>query len=268
MSDNKCSLIIATYNWPEALNLCLLSIRKQRVLPNEIIIADDGSTEETRQLIDKIKQDYPVPITHLWQEDKGFRKTIILNKCFAKVQHEYIIQIDGDVFLHPDFIKDHLKAARPNYLLQGSRVMLSDAYSKELIEKVNTNPQLLGHNNKRIENGIRFPLLSNYLLNRYKNKYPVYYARGANMSFWKKDIYAINGYNESYEGWGHEDSDLTLRLMNTGVQKSVIKFAAIVYHLYHPEKKNNQQEERNKEIMEATLKNQITWINAGLNQYL
>ena len=136
MSDNKCSLIIATYNWPEALNLCLLSIRKQRVLPNEIIIADDGSTEETRQLIDKIKQDYPVPITHLWQEDKGFRKTIILNKCFAKVQYEYIIQIDGDVFLHPDFISDHLKAARPNYLLQGSRVMLSDAYSKELIEKV------------------------------------------------------------------------------------------------------------------------------------
>src|SRR5690606_39871012 len=100
-----------------------------------------------------------------------------------------------------------------------------------------------------------FRSLSNYLLNRYKNKYPVYYARGANMSFWKKDIYAVNGYNESYEGWGHEDSDLTLRLMNTGVQKSVIKFAAIVYHLYHPEKKNNQQEERNKEDRKSTRLN-------------
>lgn len=268
MIVKNCSLIIATYNWPEALHLCLLSIVEQSILPKEIIIADDGSTADTKELIDTIKSSFPIPIKHLWQEDAGFRKTIMLNKCFAICTNEYIIQIDGDVFLHKDFIKDHLKAARPNYLLQGSRVMLSDEYSKKLINDLNVHPKLFGGGNKRIENGFRIPVLSNYLLNRYKNSYPVYYARGANMSFWKKDIYAVNGYNEAYEGWGHEDSDLTLRMMNNGVKKSVIKFAAIVYHLHHPEKKNIDQEGRNKEIMEKTLKDNITWTESGLDQYL
>ncbi len=268
MKIKDCSLIVATYNWPGALNLCLKSILEQSILPKEVIIADDGSTNETKELIESIRSSFPIPIKHLWQEDQGFRKSMILNQCFSVSAYEYLIQIDGDVFLHKDFIRDHLKAARPNYLLQGSRVMLSDEYSKKLIEENNVHPKLLGGGNKRIENGIRFPLLSNFLLNRYKNSFPVYYARGANMSFWRKDIFAVNGYNEAYEGWGHEDSDLTLRMMNNGVKKSVIKFAAIVYHLYHPEKKNNNQEARNKEIMEQTQKDNITWVDSGIDKYL
>jgi hypothetical protein len=118
---------------------------------------------------------------------------------------------------------------------RGSRVMLGKEYSQKVLHEQKPHFNLFGKGNKRIENSVRLPLLSDYLLNRYKNKYPIYYARGANMSFWKKDIFDINGYNESYEGWGHEDSDLTLRMMNNGVKKSVIKFAAIVYHLYHAE---------------------------------
>ncbi len=262
-----CTLIIATYNWPGALHLCLKSVEEQTVLPTEVIIADDGSTLETKNLIETLQKSFPIPIVHLWQEDLGFRKTIILNKSFATSKYDYIIQIDGDVFLHKNFIKDHLNAARPNFLLQGSRVMLSNDYSKKLIEELDTNPNLFGWGNKRIENGFRIPIISHYLLNRYKNSYPIYYARGANMSFWKKDIFAVNGYNESYEGWGHEDSDLTLRMMNNGVKKSIVKFAAIVYHLYHTEKKNTFQEERNKEIMEHTLNNNITWTEIGIDKH-
>ncbi|MGH2622173.1 MAG: glycosyltransferase family 2 protein [Sphingobacterium sp.] len=267
MKDTTSSLILSTYNWPEALALCLKSIARQSVFPNEVIIADDGSMAETKLLIDSLKANFPVPIIHIWQEDLGFRKSMILNKAFAMAEFEYIIQIDGDVLLHKNFIKDHLSAAQPTYLLQGSRVMLGKDYSNKILRSQSLTINLFSNGNKRIENGFRLPSLSNYLLNRYKNSYPVYYARGANMSFWKQDIYAINGYNESYEGWGHEDSDLTLRLMNNKVKKSVIKFAAIVYHLHHPEKKNPDQENHNKEIMEKTLADKIIWTKNGIDQY-
>lgn len=267
MEGITSSLILSTYNWPEALALCLKSISTQSILPNQVIIADDGSGLETKTLIDQITPTFPVPIIHIWQEDLGFRKSMILNKAFALVSFDYIIQIDGDVLLHTDFIKDHLSAAKPSYLLQGSRVMLGADYSKNTITRQSLNINLFSTGNQRIENGFRIPILSHYLLTRYKNSYPVYYARGANMSFWKKDIYAINGYNESYEGWGHEDSDLTLRLMNNKVKKSVIKFAAIVYHLYHPEKKNPDQENYNKLLMEKTLADKIIWTKNGIDQY-
>ena len=267
MKDITSSLILSTYNWPEALTLCLKSIAHQSILPHQVIIADDGSTDETKTLIDKLKDKFPVPIIHIWQEDVGFRKSMILNKAFALASFDYIIQIDGDVLLHKDFVKDHLRAAQPNYLLQGSRVMLGADYSRKKLASQSLGINLFSTGNKRIENGIRVPVLSHYLLSRYKNSYPVYYARGANMSFWKQDIYAVNGYNESYEGWGHEDSDLTLRLMNNKVKKSVIKFAAVAYHLYHPEKKNADQEHHNKLLMEKTLTDKIIWTKNGIDQY-
>ena len=268
MIENSTSLIVATYNWPEALKLCLLSIQQQSVLPKEVIIADDGSRDDTKELIASFQLTFPVPLIHVWQEDSGFRLAEIRNKAFARASYDYLIQIDGDVFLHEDFIKDHLKAAKPNTLLQGSRVMLGADFSKKLLAGQKPDFSFLATDTQRLENALRIPMLSTYLLNRYKNRFPVYFARGANMSFWKKDILAVNGYNENYEGWGHEDSDLTLRMMNNGVKKSVIKFSAIIYHLYHPENKNSEQEEKNKLILENTKQNHVVWVENGVSQYL
>ena len=101
------SLIVATYNWPEALNLCLLSIKNQKVLPAEVIIADDGSGQQTRLLIEKFQSDFPVPLIHVWHEDLGFRKSIVLNMAIKKASGEYIVQVDGDVILDQNFINDH-----------------------------------------------------------------------------------------------------------------------------------------------------------------
>ncbi|MNE17355.1 Chondroitin synthase [compost metagenome] len=263
-----CTLIISTYNWKEALRLTLSSVLSQTVLPNEVIIADDGSAMDTRSLINDLIKDFPIPLIHIWHEDIGFRLASIRNKSIARASNKYIIQIDGDVILHENFIEDHLMAARPGYLLQGSRVMLGKSISQRLLtgEKKHINP--FDANISRRENGFRIKLLSNFLLNRYKNRYPFYYARGANMSFWKQDIINVNGYNENFEGWGHEDSDLTLRLMNNGVKKSIIKFAAIVYHIFHPENRNNLQESKNRVILEKTLNSKTVWAPIGINQYL
>lgn len=266
--ERTVTLIIATYNWPDALRLCLLSVEAQTQLPNEVIIADDGSGPKTKALVDLFQSSFPIPIKHVWQEDSGFRKSRIVNQAFALASFEYVIQVDGDVFLHHDFIKDHIRAAKPNFLLQGSRVMLGARYSEKLLMSGIPKFNLFAADTKRLENAIRLPFLSDYLLQRYRNRYPIYFARGANMSFWKEDLYAVNGYNESYQGWGHEDSDLTLRLMNYGVRKAVIKFAAIVYHLHHTETKTPEQESKNKAIMEHTLKQKIHWTENGINKYL
>ncbi|MBD1420238.1 glycosyltransferase family 2 protein [Sphingobacterium chuzhouense] len=263
-----CSLIISTYNWPEALELTLLSVLNQTILPEEVIIADDGSTSATKDLIMRMQNLFTVPLIHIWHEDKGFRLAAIRNKAFAKASTPYIVQIDGDIILHAKFIEDHLHIAQPGFLLQGSRVMLGKMYSKSLFEKKSTYINIWSPDIKRRENGFRIPLLSRYLLKKYKNKYPIYYARGANMSFWKQDLIEVNGYNENFEGWGHEDSDLTLRLMNKGVKKMIIKFAAIAYHLFHPEKKEKSHEERNKSILAASVKEKTIWNNFGLEKYL
>src|SRR6476620_10995763 len=130
MKKPSCSLLIATYNWPEALNLVLTSALAQTQLPDEILIADDGSRAETKALIDQFQKNSPIPIQHFWQEDKGFRKSKILNKSVAATHSEYIIQVDGDCIMHPEFVKDHCRAAQHNVYLYGSRVnILPEAVS-------------------------------------------------------------------------------------------------------------------------------------------
>ena len=120
-----CSLVITTYNWPEALKLVLKSILIQSELPEEVIIADDGSKDDTKKLIESFQSFFPVPLIHSWQEDDGFRAAASRNKAISKVNSEYIVLIDGDMILHKDFIKDHKKNALSGYFIQGGRVLLS-----------------------------------------------------------------------------------------------------------------------------------------------
>ena len=102
----KCSLIISTYNWPEALDLVLKSVLRQTTMPSKVIIADDGSKAETRLLVEEYKKIFSVPLIHVWQEDNGFRLATIRNKAISNSNFTYIIQIDGDVILNKNFIKD------------------------------------------------------------------------------------------------------------------------------------------------------------------
>lgn len=108
----KTTLLITTYNWPKALELVLYSVLHQHVMPDEVVIADDGSTEETKKLIDRYAEKMPVPVIWVWQEDKGFRRTSILNKAIAKATGDYIIQVDGDVVLSSHFVEDHIEMAQ------------------------------------------------------------------------------------------------------------------------------------------------------------
>src|SRR5690606_38407098 len=125
-------LLISTYNWPEALELVLMSANNQTQPPDEILIADDGSSEETKDLIENFQKKLVVPIRHFWHEDKGFRKAIILNKAIAAATGDYIIQVDGDCIMHKDFVRDHKALAQLNVYLFGSRVNIQEKFLPEL----------------------------------------------------------------------------------------------------------------------------------------
>ncbi|MDE6340308.1 MAG: glycosyltransferase family 2 protein [Muribaculaceae bacterium] len=261
------TLIISTYNRPDALAVCLDSVRKLAVYPDEVIIGDDGSTEETRKIVEEFQKDFPVPLKYIWQEDEGFRLAAIRNKCIAAAKGDYIIQIDGDIFLHPMFVADHLQQARPGFFLKGGRVQLDKARSEQIC-KEGKKPWIhlfsSGIEAKRA-NTLRFSNLASYLAPRYrKNRDNVL---GCNMSFYRKDLIAVNGYDEDFTGWGGEDLDLSFRLRNAGIGKRYLKFCALAYHLWHREASMDRSE-ANHAAARNHRSDSVTYIPRGLSQYL
>jgi len=224
----RTSLVIATYNWPKALELVLLSILKQSVLPNEILIADDGSTKETRQIIKSYSSKFKSGINHIWQKNEGFQKTSILNKSIAKANGEYIIQIDGDIIIHTHFIRDHIKMAKEGFFIHGSRTFLNEKTTRNSIANSMINFSIFSSGITNRFNSLHSLLLSKILSNTNKK---LKGTRGCNFSFWKKDFIKVNCYNEDMTVWEKEDTELSVRLMNSGLQK--LKYLAVCYHLHH-----------------------------------
>lgn len=230
----KISLIVSTYNRPDALAAELDSLLVQRRLPDEIIIGDDGSRDETRRTIEAWAAKFPPPtvVRHIWHEDKGFRVGMMRNKCVAAATGDYIVQIDGDLLLHPQFIADHEAFARRGCYLKGGRVCLNERLTAAICAEGRTRPiRFWTAGLSRRENTLRMPWVAHALASIYGQRRSA--SLGANMSFWRDDFLAVNGYDEHFEGWGGEDDDLALRLQRYGVRKRSLKFAALGYHLWH-----------------------------------
>lgn len=253
---SSVSLIIATYNWPEALKLSLESISKQTIQPSEIIIADDGSDKETTKCIQEFAEKESIPIIHEWHEDKGFRKAIILNKAIIKASSPYIVQIDGDVILNKYFIEDHLSLAEKGCFIRGTRTILNPRDSQELLREKRLS--LITHIKlifKQPTNALRLPTFFSKIITRREMSGEK--VKGCNMSFWKEDLIMVNGYNNDLRGWGHEDEELSCRLVNFGLQKKIIKFAAITFHLYHRLLDRKDESKHNEALLSVNFKRQI-----------
>lgn len=258
----KTSLLISTYNWPQALDLCLKNVLRQTVLPDEILIADDGSGHETQAVVRRYEGLSPVPVRHIWHEDHGFRLAMIRNKAIAASTCEYVIQIDGDILCGRNFIRDHIRLAQRGHFVSGSRVLLGEQISRRLLngEQITIHP--LHRDLDYRANMFRLPLLA-----RFFKGYKPEYHRGCNMAFWRGDLIRVNGYDEAFEGWGGEDSDIALRLTNCGITKNALKLAGVQYHLYH--KINSRvNEEKNWQLYYASLHSCRQRCEKGLDQYL
>ncbi len=260
----KISLVITTYNWKEALELSLKSCLEQVEKPLEIIVADDGSGEETAEVIRNMACMAPVPVIHSWQEDKGFRLSASRNKAIARACGDYIVLIDGDIILEKHFISDHARFSRLGYFVQGTRVLLNEKLSKEVLaEKRLTGPFCTrGVENRK--NCLRSSILAGLFSFKSKKMSGV---RTCNFAFWRKDAIAINGFNEEFVGWGREDSEFTARLINYGLVRRNIKFNGLAYHLYHARHDRSKLGD-NDRLLQETVEQKRCWCEKGISRYL
>jgi glycosyltransferase involved in cell wall biosynthesis len=260
MSYASYSLITLTYNWPEALELLLLSILNQSVLPNEVIIADDDSRENTKNLIEDFQKKFPFPLIHIWHKDIQNRKPRIMNKAIAAAKYDFIIEIDGDIIMNKYFVEDHLRFAKKNKYLFGSRVNIQE----RLFSKKNINFTFFSKVIKKRGRTIRIPLLMNFTKSIDKRSRKLI---GCNISFWKEDFIKINGFNENLVGWGIDGSEMIQRMHNIGIKGKRLKYSGIVYHIYHKEQ-SKMNLEINNEIERQTTEKKLIFIEQGINQYL
>jgi len=260
----RVSLIITTYNRPDALLLVLRSIEGQITLPYEVIIADDGSTNDTKEVVTSFQEKSDIRVIHSWQEDSGFRAAKSRNKAIAKATGKYIILIDGDMILHPEFINDHINNTQSGYFVQGSRVLLTQDKTKQTLDQQKINFSLLSNGLQNRKNAFHSNILSKLFSNK-RN-----YLRGirtCNMAFYKQDCININGFNNEFEGWGSEDSEFIMRLLNSGINRKNVRFNAIQFHLWHNENIRSSLE-RNDAILQEAINNHTQWCNNGIDSYL
>ncbi len=237
----KISLMITMYNCKAALELVLLSAIRQSRLPDEILIADDGSDDDTRALIDSFRSRTKVPINHVWHEDIGFRKSTIQNLALVSTDCDYIVQIDGDIVMHPHFIADHARFAKEGCYLQGYRCKLDKETTDRMLAKkdIRFRASLKGlFSSQRTVRSI----LLNYLT--LEEKLSMKRIIGCNTSFWRNDALLVNGYDEDMVGWGAQDQEFSARLMHNGIKQRRLRFSAREYHLDHPNVKRDPIEGR------------------------
>lgn len=266
ITNIKTSLIISTYNWKEALELVFISLQSQTEFPFEVIIADDGSRSDTKELIENFKKKFSFPLIHVWHKDKGFRLAEIRNKAIKQAKGDYIIQIDGDIILHKDFIKDHKKNARKGFFISGSRVLLGESISKRVLKTKEISFNYFSNDITNKHYTLRAPLITKLLASPSDDIQKVIRSiRGCNMSFWRSDLLRINGYNEEMVGWGREDSEISARLVNLGLKKTTLKFSGIQYHIFHPIQTKNSLSS-NHSILEKTIKDKKAFVNKGISK--
>ena len=267
------SVIVTTYNWPSALRLCLLSLFAQQDSNFEIIIADDGSNPANLEINRSFCSDSPISIRYVYHEDQGFRAGAIRNKAVVISKGEYLLFIDGDCVLLPDFIARHRQLTTTGHFVAGNRVLLSQSFTGRVIEEQVLLHEKsiyyfillrLQHKINRISGLLHLPL--GFLRIIQPKKWQK--AMTCNLGLWKNDFIKVNGFDELFEGWGFEDSDLVIRLIHAGVKRKEGRFAVPVLHLWHSQNDKSRQELNYQRLMERLEQQDIILAKKGVSQYL
>lgn len=258
--SNRIAVIITTYNSPEYLDKVLAGHGRQIRLPDEILVADDGSGPATAETVRRWQGRLACPVRHVWHEDRGFRAGAIRNEAVRRSACDYLVFTDGDCVPHPRFIEDHLALAKPGRFIQGKRMLVGEAASdgftgSSLAELLRL---CLQGRVSGCHHLLRLPWVS-------LQKNGLSGIKTCNFAVHRSDFEAVNGFNEEYVGWGREDADLALRLMNNGVSRCDVPFGALVYHLWHREN-SRQQLEANDARLGAAAENRETWCRNGLKK--
>lgn len=265
----KISVIVTTYNRPNALDITLNSLQQQIILPFETIVADDGSSSSTQSIVKQYPQ-----VKHVWHKDNGFQAASIRNKAVVKSTGDYLIFIDGDIVVFPDFITQHIKLAEANCFIAGNRILLNSLLTKQWEIKQNNPLQWnkidwikarFNHSINRLSPLIRLSTEAAWRKYRPEQWQGV---RTCNLAVAKKDFLAINGFDETYQGWGHEDADLAIRLIHNKIYRKDGRFAIPVLHLWHPENSRHNEQKNWQRLQKRLTNKQIIKAKKGVDQYI
>ena len=265
------AVVVPTYNRPDALAAVLEGYFAQDDLDFELIVADDGSTGETRKVVETFAARSPFLTRHVWQEDRGFRLAAARNRAVAATDADYVIFTDGDCIPARYFVSAHKRLAERGYFLSGNRILVSEGFTRELLDcqipvhawtaKQWLAAWLRGSINRWI------PLLS-LPDGAFRKTTPEKWqgAKTCNLSLWREDLITVNGVDESYSGWGLEDSDLVIRLLHAGVRHKSARFAAPVFHLWHRENDRSRLTENQRQLDELMRSDRVR-ARVGLDRY-
>lgn len=260
----RSTLIVTTFNWPAALELTLKSIARQTVVPDEVIVADDGSGPETAQVVERWKGRIAASVQHLWQPHEGFRLARSRNRAIAAATGDYLIIVDGDMVLHRRFVADHLNAARPGSFIQGVRLLTEAETAKRMLCEGSLDLHVFSRGIRRRRHAVRNLALSRLLFWKREGQNAI---RGCNQAYWKRDLLHVNGFNEAFVGWGREDNEIAARLYNAGIYRRNLKFQALAIHLHHPPRQPHGVNPNDVILHEAIERREI-WCRLGLDRHL
>lgn len=268
----KTTVIVTTYNRPDALAAVLDGYLAQDTQDFVMILADDGSTDDTRTIIEDYARRAPFLLRHVWQEDRGFRAAAIRNRALAVTEADYVIFSDGDCVPPPGFVGRHRALAEAGYFLSGNRILLSERFTAEVlrgrlpIHTWGAGRWLAAWVRRDINRALPLLRLPDRAFRRHA---PQQWegVKTCNLSAWCADLMRANGFDESYSGWGLEDTDLVIRLLHAGVRHKSARFAAPVFHLWHKENDRSRFADNQRRLNEIIASRRIAAM-IGVNQYL
>lgn len=247
------SVIVTTYERPDALDVVLRGLSAQSDRDFEVVIADDGSGPATAGVVNGWRRRLGVLLRHVHQEDNGFRAAEARNRALAIAEGDYVVFLDGDCLPRADFIARHRALAEPGWFVAGNRILLTADLTRVV---------LVG--GEKVEDWSAGRLFSAWLggeINRlaplvtlpdgaWRRTAPARWqgARTCNLAAWTRDLIAVDGFDANYQGWGLEDTDLALRLMRAGIKRKDGRFATGVFHLWHPENDRSQLPENQRRL--------------------
>jgi glycosyltransferase involved in cell wall biosynthesis len=268
--SHAASIVFTTYNQPDWLEKVLIGFAAQDRQGFEVLIADDGSGEETRQRIDALRRQLPMPVRHLWQSDDGFRKCEAMNMAIEQAASDYLIFTDGDCIPRADFVSTHLRLREPGRFLSGGyhklpmstslAISRGDIHAGRCFDErwLRRHGMPTSRRNLKLTAG---PAMAR-VLDAVSPARPSW--NGHNASGWKHDILAINGFDERMR-YGGEDREFGERLENAGVRGKRIRYRAIVVHLEHTRGYATQESiQFNRQLRAETRESHRTWTEYGI----
>lgn len=264
----NAAVVISTYNRPKALDLVLQGLSRQKVKAQQIVVGDDGSTNETGDVIERWRA-RGLPVEHCWHEDRGYRKSVIMNQAIRMVKQPLCLFTDGDCVPLEGFVRDHIRYAEAGFILAGPRMLADPALTKSLESGTDNcfGRSIFWWMEQRLRGRVNRLLPLIHLPDgawRKSSPRKWEWVRGCNFSVETKYVWRVGGFEENLFGWGPDDSDIAVRMINSGARVKSLRFAAPVLHLWHKEE-SRVTLEQNLAYLHVALAEKRTRATAGFS---